>query len=106
VSFQGEWIRKRVLDAEDGRMNQTVTKLGKMREEEYSGLIRVLFGLSSPSPVQETDAGVQEGFEWVDESLNDSQKEAIKFALASREVALIHGPPGVLQIFWFLKYTC
>jgi len=26
--------------------------------------------------------------------LNSSQKDAIKFALASREVALIHGPPG------------
>lgn len=26
--------------------------------------------------------------------MNDSQKDAIRFALASREVALIHGPPG------------
>ena len=29
-----------------------------------------------------------------DLSLNDSQKEAIRFALSSREIALIHGPPG------------
>lgn len=75
----------------------------KMREEEYSSFIRVAFGLSSPSPVPE-DIPLEnltlneEGaapFEWIDPSLNDSQKEAIKFALTSREIALIHGPPGV-----------
>ncbi|RMY27490.1 hypothetical protein D0865_16000, partial [Hortaea werneckii] len=31
---------------------------------------------------------------WNDPSLNDSQKEAIRFTLATREVSLIHGPPG------------
>jgi DNA polymerase alpha-associated DNA helicase A len=73
-------------------------KLQKMKEEEYSSFLRVLFGLSSPCPVpqdlDDPDVGLEE-VEWISESLNDSQKEAIKFALASREVALIHGPPGV-----------
>ncbi|KAJ5465476.1 hypothetical protein N7530_009263 [Penicillium desertorum] len=32
--------------------------------------------------------------EFTDPTLNDSQKEAIQFALASRDIALIHGPPG------------
>ena len=27
-------------------------------------------------------------------NLDDSQKEAVKFALHQREVAIIHGPPG------------
>ncbi len=75
-------------------MNQTMTKLQKMKEDEYSSFLRVLFGLSSPSPVPE-DLDKFEGLEWVDDSLNESQNQAIKFALASREVALIHGPPGV-----------
>ena len=77
-----------------------MTKLQKMQEGEYSSLIRVLFGHESPSPVPENLNDLEEAIgkvEWVDESLNDSQKEAIKFALASREVALIHGPPGVSQ---------
>jgi DNA polymerase alpha-associated DNA helicase A len=69
-------------------------KLQKMNEASYSAFLRVLFGLSSPSPVQESPEA--EKIEWIDPSLNDSQKDAIKFALASREVALIHGPPGVL----------
>lgn len=69
-----------------------------MEEREYTTLIRVLFGLDSPTPLPanlenpETGAGKVDFF---DPTLNDSQKDAVRFALASREVALIHGPPGV-----------
>ncbi|PCH37521.1 hypothetical protein WOLCODRAFT_92409 [Wolfiporia cocos MD-104 SS10] len=52
-------------------------------------LIRVLMGMAAPSarvPV--------EGLTFFDESLNPSQREAVKFALESPEVACIHGPPG------------
>ena len=67
-----------------------------MKEDEYSGFVRVLFGLASASPVAAVvDLEKDLKLEWVDPTLNDSQKEAIRFALASREVALIHGPPGV-----------
>lgn len=71
-----------------------------MPEAEYSPFIRVLFGLSSPSPVPPDlarDPEVGE-IEWVDPTLNESQKDAIRFALASREIALIHGPPGVSSL--------
>lgn len=80
-------------------MNQTMEKLQKMGEAEYSSFIRVLFGLSSPSPVPQNLAESEDvgNIEWIDPTLNDSQKDAIRFALASREVALIHGPPGVSQ---------
>lgn len=80
-----------------GRMKATMERLAKMEEREYSSFIRVLFGLSSPSPVPADltkDAEVGE-IEWVDPTLNDSQKDAIRFALASSEIGLIHGPPGV-----------
>ena len=30
----------------------------------------------------------------LDESLNDSQREAVEFAMAAADVAIIHGPPG------------
>ena len=73
------------------RMNQTIGRLLKMREDEYSSFVSVLFGLTSPSPV----ADEKRELEWIDLSLNESQKDAVRFALASREVALIHGPPGV-----------
>ncbi|KAJ8125274.1 hypothetical protein O1611_g8365 [Lasiodiplodia mahajangana] len=67
-----------------------------MTESEYTSFMRVLFGLSSPSPVPRdlsTDAEYA-NIAWLDPTLNESQKDAIRFALASREVALIHGPPG------------
>ncbi|KAF7515771.1 hypothetical protein G7054_g14420 [Neopestalotiopsis clavispora] len=78
------------------RMNQTMEKLLKMTESEYSIFTRVLFGLSTPSPVP-ADLGADPELgkiEWFDPGLNESQKDAIRFALASREIALIHGPPG------------
>lgn len=73
-------------------------RLKTMEEREYSTLTRVLFGLESPAPVSsglDDSESISGPIEFVDQTLNDSQKEAVQFALASREVALIHGPPGV-----------
>lgn len=73
-------------------------RLKKMTERDHTTLARVLFGLDSPSPVPSGTAGLEAEIgrvEFFDLTLNDSQKDAIAFALASRDVALIHGPPGV-----------
>ncbi|KAK0731617.1 P-loop containing nucleoside triphosphate hydrolase protein [Lasiosphaeris hirsuta] len=90
------WIVKLADDVTYRRMNGTMEKLQKMSDSEHSYFIRVLFGQTTPSPVP-PDMSVDPEFgniEWVDPSLNDSQKDAIRFALASKEIALIHGPPG------------
>ncbi|KUI62514.1 DNA polymerase alpha-associated DNA helicase A [Cytospora mali] len=87
---------KRLCRADMDRMNQTMGRMQVMSESEHSMFMRVLFGLSSPSPVPEnltSDPDVGK-IEWFDPTLNDSQMDAIRFALASREIALIHGPPG------------
>lgn len=75
-------------------------RLQKMTESEYSSFIRVVFGLSSPSsvPIQPAADSGSTDIEWIDATLNESQKAAIRFALTSSEVALIHGPPGVGSI--------
>ena len=79
-------------------MNWSMERMQKMEGNAHTTLMRVLFGIESPTPLPsnledpETGAGV---VEFVDPALNESQKDAIRFALASREVALIHGPPGV-----------
>ncbi|KAK1780710.1 P-loop containing nucleoside triphosphate hydrolase protein [Copromyces sp. CBS 386.78] len=90
------WMVKLADDVTYRRMNGTMEKLQKMSESERSMFIRVLFGQSSPSPVPADLTNDPEvgNIEWVDPTLNDSQKDAIRFALASREIALIHGPPG------------
>lgn len=71
------------------RLKQTMTTLQKMGTHEYTELMRVVFGLTVPFTGSESKE-----IKWVDPSLNDSQKEAIAFSLASRELALIWGPPG------------
>jgi hypothetical protein len=60
-----------------------------------------LFGQTSPTPISPDDLAADVA--WKDETLNDSQKNAVRFALASREVALIHG-----KILWvyYLKAHC
>lgn len=68
-----------------------MTKLSKMTESEYTPLMQVLFGLSSPAP---PDMSKTEDIQFQDPSLNDSQKHAIRFALSSTDIALVHGPPG------------
>ncbi|KHN96270.1 DNA-binding protein SMUBP-2 [Metarhizium album ARSEF 1941] len=97
VSFPGRvWLVKLADEVTYRRMYRTMEKLQSMVEAEYSSFIRVLFGLSSPSPLPQDllTASRAGGVEWIDPTLNDSQKDAIRFALASREIALIHGPPG------------
>ncbi|KAJ0121072.1 dna helicase [Diaporthe amygdali] len=90
------WIVKLADEVTFKRMNQTMGRLQAMSESEHSIFMRVLFGQSSPTPIPEdlsSDPDVGK-LDWFDPSLNDSQKDAIRFALASREIALIHGPPG------------
>ncbi|KAK7509835.1 P-loop containing nucleoside triphosphate hydrolase protein [Phyllosticta citriasiana] len=84
------WLVKLANDVTYKRMSQTMTRLQKFTEDEYSPFIRALFGLSSLSPLP-SDLPSQD---WIDATLNNSQKDAIRFALAARELALIHGPPG------------
>lgn len=93
------WVVKLANDVTYKRMNQVMTRLLKMGEGEYSGFLRVMFGLSSVVDLPEVMGEETGEMEWVDENLNESQKEAIRFALASKEVALIHGPPGVSSLF-------
>ncbi|EAU31317.1 conserved hypothetical protein [Aspergillus terreus NIH2624] len=70
-------------------MNQTMERMAKMTESDWTHFMRVAFGHTTPlAPPPETNVDFE------DETLNDSQKEAIRFALAAPDVALIHGPPG------------
>ena len=48
----------------------------------------VLLGLRDPEFAAETDE------EPLDRGLNNTQQQAVRFALTARDVALIHGPPG------------
>lgn len=66
-------------------------KLAKMTENEHTHFMRVAFGHTTPL---QPDYDATGPIEFIDPTLNDSQKDAIRFALASKDIALIHGPPG------------
>ncbi|KAL4946047.1 hypothetical protein BDV06DRAFT_218754 [Aspergillus oleicola] len=85
------WFIKLANDVTYRRMRQTMEKMEKMTESDYTHFLRVAFGHTTPLP---PDYEAEGPVEFLDPTLNDSQKEAIRFALASRDIALIHGPPG------------
>ncbi|KAM8939997.1 DNA-binding protein SMUBP-2 [Pelodytes ibericus] len=71
------------------RLKKALTTLAQCRTGPACNLIDVLFGSSEPS------AGAPSGtLEFCNQSLDDSQKEAVVFSLGQREVAIVHGPPG------------
>ncbi|KAK3984142.1 P-loop containing nucleoside triphosphate hydrolase protein [Cladorrhinum sp. PSN332] len=90
------WMVKMADEVTFKRMSGTMGKMARMETEEgYSYFMRVLFGMAPPTVGEdELRVGEEGGEEWFDPTLNESQKDAIRFALASKEIALIHGPPG------------
>jgi DNA polymerase alpha-associated DNA helicase A len=83
-------------------MNQTMTRLQKMSDAELTPFIRVVFGQSTPSPLPASDLSALE-IAWHDATLNDSQKDAVRFALACHDIALIHGPPGTGKTYTLVE---
>lgn len=70
--------------------------------QEMTRLVQVLIGMVLPSestPVFD--------LKFFDDSLNASQKEAVKFSLESPEVACIHGPPGgcIISTLYYSRLT-
>ena len=69
-----------------------MNRLQKLTPASTSPLTQVLFNQSTPTPISPSD--LEAPIEYTNDTLNPSQKAAIQHALASREISLIHGPPG------------
>jgi hypothetical protein len=72
------------------RMRDTMEKLKGTPTAELSSLAQILLGQARPSQVHDLV-----DVKFIDETLNDSQKQAVRFCLSVPDIALIHGPPGV-----------
>ena len=84
------------LEDNSNETDQTLIKLeeGKFNEKTLP-LINVLFGIFEPTyNNSEETLNLINKLEFINDGLNESQKEAVKFALTVNEVGLIHGPPG------------
>ncbi|EXJ77147.1 hypothetical protein A1O3_10305 [Capronia epimyces CBS 606.96] len=94
------WLVKLANDVTYKRMNQALTKLLKTPETSYTTLQRVLLGLSPP---RAPDPERAKDIVFYDPTLNASQQDAIRFALSSPEIALIHGPPGTGKTYTLIE---
>ena len=81
------------------RMLRTMVELSKSTADSLNHLSAVLLGLQPPLPLCEPNISVVGK---IDSALNQSQKDAVIFALASLDLALIHGPPGVYLIVYVI----
>ncbi|KAI3371259.1 hypothetical protein L3Q82_023878 [Scortum barcoo] len=71
------------------RMKNALNALNGYSNGPAANLINVLFGDTKPSSQSQPSE-----VEFFNMNLDDSQKEAVSFALSQRELAVIHGPPG------------
>ncbi|XP_026166279.1 DNA-binding protein SMUBP-2 [Mastacembelus armatus] len=71
------------------RMKHALNALNGYNNGPAANLINVLFGDTEPSSQSQPNE-----VEFLNMSLDDSQREAVSFALSQRELAVIHGPPG------------
>lgn len=78
------WIVKLANEVTFKRMEQTMGRLRDLPAAAASPLIDVLFGRADPSPLEPGYADAD--MAWFDSGLNESQRDAVRFALASKEV--------------------
>ncbi|XP_019712745.1 DNA-binding protein SMUBP-2 isoform X2 [Hippocampus comes] len=71
------------------RMKRALDRLNGYNNGPSANLINVLFGEAKPSSHSQPYE-----VKFFNSNLDDSQREAVTFALSQRELAVIHGPPG------------
>uniref|UniRef100_A0A3Q2PZH3 DNA-binding protein SMUBP-2 n=1 Tax=Fundulus heteroclitus TaxID=8078 RepID=A0A3Q2PZH3_FUNHE len=92
ASFEADGLYNLLKLANDvtyKRMKRALNTLNGYRNGPAASLIHVLFGDAQPSSHSQLSS-----LEFINSELDDSQREAVSFALSQRELAVIHGPPG------------
>ncbi|KAI8337766.1 P-loop containing nucleoside triphosphate hydrolase protein [Chlamydoabsidia padenii] len=63
-----------------------------------SRMTQVLLGQQKPATVEDVP-----DLEFFDTTLNDSQRDAVRFALGAQDISLIHGPPGTGKTYTLVE---
>ncbi|NXK44733.1 SMBP2 protein, partial [Chauna torquata] len=82
-------LLKLTNDVTYNRLKKALNALKQYHGGPASDLIDVLFFSSDPSTFSETKP-----LKLYNDLLDTSQREAVSFSLAQREIAIVHGPPG------------
>ncbi|XP_038873736.1 DNA-binding protein SMUBP-2 [Salvelinus namaycush] len=82
-------LMKLANDVTYKRMKKALNTLNGYSSGPASDLISVLFGYSEPGSISQPH-----DLCFLNTGLDESQRQAVSFALSQREVAVIHGPPG------------
>jgi ATP-dependent RNA/DNA helicase IGHMBP2 len=70
----------------------------KQRHGIAHHLLDIAFDNDDPTPSNfSANTGPSQ---WFNENLDQSQREAVSFALSSRDISIIHGPPGTGNYFF------
>lgn len=88
------WIAKLVNSSTYKRMQYALNDLEK--STDLSSLVQLVLGQSKPHISQEKN------MEFFDTTLNDPQKEAVKYSLGS-DISVIHGPPGTGKTYTVIE---
>ncbi|KAI8078765.1 P-loop containing nucleoside triphosphate hydrolase protein [Halteromyces radiatus] len=81
------------------RMIKGLEQLKINASDGSSRLAQVLLGQQKPATVDDDIPDL----EFYDTTLNDSQKDAVRFALAAQDISLIHGPPGTGKTYTLVE---
>ncbi|KAI3643804.1 hypothetical protein MP228_009968 [Amoeboaphelidium protococcarum] len=91
-------INKLVDDVSYARMQKALQSLESVlkqsQTQQISDLIRVAFSIEGQKPLFTSLQSKNDAVAYINPNLNESQKEAIQFALTAQSIALILGPPG------------
>ncbi|OWF38482.1 DNA-binding protein SMUBP-2-like [Mizuhopecten yessoensis] len=82
-------LQKLANDVTYKRLKKALRELQSLPPCPVSQLVGVLFGERELTPPY-----ITKEITFVNQNLDDSQREAVRFALSQPEVAVIHGPPG------------
>lgn len=90
------WLVKLANSVTYKRMEYVMNDLHDITTEAKNNLISVLLGEQSPHTSED------ESIEFFDETLNQPQRRAVKFAMGSN-VSMIHGPPGTGKTYTLIE---
>ncbi|CAF3479561.1 unnamed protein product [Adineta steineri] len=95
-------IIKMANDVTYRRLKHGLTLMMKQRQGTAHHLLDIAFDNADPLP---TNFSPNTGpSQWFNENLDESQREAVSFALASRDISIIHGPPGTGKTTTIVEY--